>query len=76
MPNGIVGAGGTTEMAIKVAEVTVSVVNPLMPTVVAVIVDWPVVRLFAWPLLLTVTTAAGAEFQLTELLRSSVLPSA
>jgi hypothetical protein len=59
----------------KVADVTVSSVDPLMAPAVAVIVVWPAPTAVATPSELMLATEEAEEPQLTELVRSCMLPS-
>ena len=75
VPREIVGDKGATETETRVAGFTVNTAEPLTPAAVAVMLVWPVVRLLAMPVEEMVATDAGEETQLTEQLKSSVLPS-
>jgi hypothetical protein len=76
VPRGMVGIAGVMAMETNVAGVTVKVDEPPMPAAVAVIVVWPVDALLACPLALDVATDGNDEFQIADVVRSSVLPSA
>ena len=79
LPNDMEGTTGVTLIEIKVAGVTVRVVEPLLDPKVAVIVVCPVARLVASPILggaLLIVATAGTELlQATEPLILRVLPS-
>ncbi len=68
-------APGVTEIETKAADVTVSIVLPDTPLVVAVIVEEPAANAVASPAVLMVAIFALAELQLTLLVRSCLLPS-
>jgi hypothetical protein len=70
-----VGSAGVTVMDATTAGVTVSVVLPLMPPSVAVMVDMPVARVEAKPELEIVAIVIFTYIQITEFVRFSVEPS-
>jgi hypothetical protein len=74
-PNGMAAFAGLTPIETTIAGVTVSVVDPLTPPRVAVIVTVPVAIEVPSALELTVPTAVLLEFQVEEAVRSWVLPS-
>jgi hypothetical protein len=74
-PLATLGSAGVTAIAVTIAGVTVSVVAPLMPPSVAVMVDVPVASVVARPVLDIVATVVVADVQPTEEVRSSVDPS-
>lgn len=76
VPSGMPGIAGVTAIETNAAEVIVKVDVPAMVAAVAVIVVWPVDALAANPLVLTVATEVDEELQVTEVVKSSVLPSA
>lgn len=76
VPSGMVGIAGVTAIDTNAAGVTVTVDEPAIPAVVAVIRVCPVEALAANPLVLTVATEVNEELQVTEFVKSRVLPSA
>ncbi len=62
-------------MLVKTAEVTVSEAELLTEPDDAVIVVWPGFNPVAWPLVLIVATDGVEEPQLTDAVKSCVLPS-
>ena len=66
---------GFTVIENKVADVTVNSVDPLTAPAVAVIVVWPAPTAVAPPSELIVATEEAEEPQLTEFVRSCMLPS-
>jgi hypothetical protein len=75
VPIGIDGIAGVTAIDTRVAGVTVRFVDPTMEADVAETVVVPTATLEATPLLLTVATAELPVLQVTELVKSWVLPS-
>ena len=76
LPTSTDGFTGLTAMLIKTAVVTVRTAELLTEPDDAVIVVWPGANPVARPLVLIVATDGVEEPQLTELVRSCVLPSA
>jgi hypothetical protein len=74
-PKGMAALMGLTVIETTDAGVTVSMVDPLFPPRVAVIVAVPVAREVPSALELTAATAALPEVQVAEVVRSCVLPS-
>jgi hypothetical protein len=72
-PAGRLGLAGVTEIDSKTAAVTVSTVEPVMPSSVALIVDIPVATPVASPPLVMVATEVVAEAQVTWLVKFSVV---
>src|SRR5271157_219374 len=68
----MLGLAGVTAIDCKTAALTVSTVEPVMPSSVALIVDVPVATAVASPPLVIVATEVVAEAQVTWLVRSSV----
>jgi hypothetical protein len=66
---------GDTAIEVKAAGVMVKSVDPVMDPEVAVIELWPVAMVLASPLVLTAATPTAELLQVTELVRSRVLPS-
>lgn len=75
VPCTIVALAGVTTSETRVAAVTVRVVDPLTPLEAAVIVVVPIALLVASPVVLMVATVVCEELQVTEVVRSCVLPS-
>ena len=75
VPAGIEGIAGVTAMETRVAGVTVRLVDPTIDPEVAVTLVVPTATLVATPAGLTVAIFEFAVPQLTELVRSFVLPS-
>jgi hypothetical protein len=79
VPSAIAGVAGATAIDTNAAALTVSVVEPLIVPIVAVIFAVPVPTLLATPCapaaLLIVATVGVSELQLTVLVRFCVLPS-
>ena len=71
----MLGSAGVTAMEATTAGVTVSVVEPLTVPSVAVMVEEPVVSVEARPLPEMVATVVFDDAQVTELVRSSIVPS-
>src|SRR5262249_28798884 len=74
-PGETVGFGGLTRIELRVAEVTLSVVEPFTPPWVALMLVLPVARLETTPLLLTVATLLLVEPHVTEWVTFCVLLS-
>jgi hypothetical protein len=74
VPNGIDDVGGVTEMETNWAAVTVSSVDPENPPLVAEIVVVPAIFEVASPPALIVATPEADDAQVTELVRTVVLP--
>ena len=66
-PGPIDGLAGVTAIEVKVAAVTVNVVDPVIDPDVAVMVVVPAATLEARPELLMLATLVAEEFQVTEL---------
>ena len=66
-PTAIDGLAGVTAIEVRVAAVTVRIVEPVIDPDVAVMVVAPGATLEARPELLMVDTLAAEEFQVTEL---------
>ena len=79
VPSGIAGFKGAIAREVAVAELTVSVVVPLIPPIAAVIVVWPVATPVANPpvgaVLLIVATPVFEDDHATLLVRFCVLLS-
>jgi hypothetical protein len=75
VPSGIAGIAGVTAMETRTAGVTVRVVEPLIEPEVAVTLVLPNPTLLNTPCELTVATPEFVVLQVTEFVRSSVLPS-
>ena len=75
VPNGADGIAGVTAIETRVAGVTEILVEPEMAPEVAVTVVLPTAIADAEPWAFTVATVVSAIDQLTELVRSRVLPS-
>ena len=71
----MLGSTGVTAMETTTAVVTVSVVVPLTPPSLAVIVVDPVASVEARPALEIVATAVFDDVQPTDAVRSAVVPS-
>ena len=69
------GFGGVIAIELRVAEVTLTVVDPETPSLVAVMVALPTPRPVTWPNGSTIANASFEEVQLTVFVRSSVVPS-
>jgi hypothetical protein len=61
--NGIIGPVGLTDMEIRVAEVTIMVAVPEMPSEAAVMVAAPGAMPVTKPILLTLATESSDELQ-------------
>ena len=75
LPTSTDGLTGLTAMPVKTAEVTVSTAELLTEPDDAVIVVWPGAIAVARPLVLIVATDGVEELQLTDAVKSCVLPS-
>ena len=75
LPAAIDGLAGVTAIETRVAAVTVKLVVPLMESEVALMVAVPAATAVAPPLLLMVAMEGALEVQLTEPVRSFLLPS-
>jgi hypothetical protein len=75
IPLGIEGLAGVTAIEVKVAAVTGTVVEPEIPPCVAVMVALPTPVPVTRPVGETCPTVRGAEVQLTDCVRSCVVPS-
>jgi hypothetical protein len=75
VPGAILGFAGITEIEVKLARLTVSVVEPLAPSKATAITLVPALQPVARPVLLMIATAETEELQLATLVISCVLPS-
>jgi hypothetical protein len=75
VPATMLGLGGVMVMAVRIAGVTVSSDELTIEPALAVIVAWPADIPFASPPGAMVATAAWEELQVTDVVRSWVLPS-
>lgn len=75
VPLAIEGLGGVTAIEVRIAESTLTEVEPDTPACVAVIVAVPVPVPVSRPLVLTVAIAPDDEVQVTEDVRFCALPS-
>ena len=75
IPTGRLGFAGVTEIEVRLAELPVIVVLPVMVLEEAVMVAEPVARMVARPVLLTVATVESEEDQVTSVEISKVVPS-
>jgi hypothetical protein len=74
-PIAMLGCNGLTATDTSVADVAVTVIEPVIPPNVAVIVDVPAATEVTWPVTPHLAMLVFDEFHATEFVRSCMLPS-